>query len=436
MRIADSEYPAEFSRFALATDRALMDRLGLRDGAILAIELVIKKLSARTSSLRAWDMNNEFLGEIGLEDVEASLGSNEEPVRVRIPFHVRVTASGALEFSALEVSHNFNTVPIELKYRKLLVPQISVTVNGRQFYLNNTELERLVSDNIPEVLKLLRQHLDTFATKDLPQMLNEKAAASLQSGIEEIQHIEPPGKDPQDTRPDFLWGMRLRHLQLGSSLDIRMSAFVEDTWQKAPPPRLRDRSRGAPTLSMAPELYDIALSVDRGLINRILQLSFHRQNFSQVSAGDGTFMRLTQAPVVDFMPQPPGTSPWEAWMKIRIAPEIEPDSIAFKKKIVAEMDVHAVLRRSEQKKGFEIVLRKIDLDSVYIDPSYFSFIGGMFKGLVMDGVRRRIAKTNRSWSQVENVLPGVLDLPPALMGIKLDVIRVTMDPRGHLVMYT
>ena len=65
VEIGNSGYVAQFSRFGLVTDEATMSKLGKRDGAVLAIEMEVKKLSINTKAVKAWDLNNPILGKIG-----------------------------------------------------------------------------------------------------------------------------------------------------------------------------------------------------------------------------------------------------------------------------------------------------------------------------------------------------------------------------------
>ena len=52
VEIGESGYSAAFTRFALITDEALMNQLGKRDGAVLAIDLEVKRLTVATQAVR------------------------------------------------------------------------------------------------------------------------------------------------------------------------------------------------------------------------------------------------------------------------------------------------------------------------------------------------------------------------------------------------
>ncbi|MFN7263143.1 MAG: hypothetical protein ACK5UJ_04990, partial [Pseudobdellovibrionaceae bacterium] len=81
LQVGDTQYRAQFSRFALVTDEKLMRSLGKTDGAVLAIELEVKNMNIQTNRVRAFDLNNQFLGQVGADQVQVGLGSVEKPLR-------------------------------------------------------------------------------------------------------------------------------------------------------------------------------------------------------------------------------------------------------------------------------------------------------------------------------------------------------------------
>ncbi|WII73689.1 DUF2785 domain-containing protein [Bdellovibrio sp. 22V] len=438
IEIGESGYLAQFSRFGLVTDEKLMRALGKRDGAVLAIELEIKKLTVSTKSVIAWDVNNEFLGKVGLEDVTLQAGDNEIPLRIRLPFYLRMNAYGGLDFEALEIDNNLNSTSLSLQYKKLIVPTFAVEVNGKKFYMNTKELDNLLAAQAPMILQKVRESLGDFARKQLPEMLNEKAKEFLGGSLEQIQDMAPPGAEPTDRRPNFKWGLKLQNIGLKDSLNIDLATYVEDPINSRSVPLKSNASRGVPSFNLIPQAnYDIALSVDRGLINRVLQLAFERKNFEQIKQSDGSVLKLVASPVVDYVKTPAGAvlKPQEAFMKMRVAIETKPGSMFLKDTIIVEFDIIAKLRQLSDKSGMQLLLYTIDTDSMFLDDKYISFAGKMFKGKVREGVKDELRKKSAGWKMSDEVLPGSLPLPPQILGIKLDINRVAMDPNGHLVMY-
>lgn len=438
IEIGESGYVAQFSKFGLVTDENLMKTLNKRDGAILAIELEVKKMTFSTNSVTAWDTQNEFLGKVGLENVTLTAGAAEAPLKLRLPFYLRMRAGGGLEFQALEVQHNLEKTPVALKYEKLITPQVTVTINNQKFQMNTAEVDRLLAEKAPVILEKVKDYIGEFAHQQLPAMLNAKAKEFLGGSLEQVQDMIPPGQEKNDRRPNFKWGLILENINLNKSLNIDLTAYVEDPVNGASKPLPSHRSRGAPSLNaLTQDKFDIALSVDRGLINRVLQLAFERKNFESIRQSDGSVLKLVGAPTIDYVAPPKGVrfKYTETFVKLHVTVENEPNSMFLKKTIVVGFDIIARIRQLPDKSGMQLLLQSIDLDSLVMDPKYLSFSGSLFKGSVMNGIKDQLREKSTKWQAKEEPIPGALPLPPEILGIKLDINRVVMDPKGHLVMY-
>lgn len=439
IEIGDSGYMAQFSRFSLVTDEALMNALGKRDGAVLAIELEVKKITISTKSIIAWDLNNDFLGKVGMKDVTIQGASEKTPLKIRLPFFLRSNAMGGIDFEALPLTHNLDKFELAVKYKNLIVPTFAVEMNGKRFLLNTKQLDSTLNENMPMVLGKIREGLADFATQQMPAMLNQKAKEFLAGSLEQVQDMDPPGQEDGDQRPSFKWGLQLplNAIKLKESLTISLNAYVEDTLNSKSTPVKNAASRGAPALGALPtDKYDLAMSLDRSLINRILQLSYERKNFDKIPQSDGSSLKLRAAPTVDFIKAPAGVAvkDTETFLKLHVAVEDVPESFFLKETIVVEFDIIAKLRQLPDKSGMQLVLHKIDHNSMTLDHRYFSFAGMFFKSRVMDGVREELELRGSSWA-AEEAIDGSLPLPPEILGINLDIAKVVMDPNGHIVMY-
>lgn len=438
IEIGESGYIAEFSRFGLVTDEKIMQALNKRDGAVLAIELEIKKLTLSTNSVLAWDVNNQFLGKAGFEKVSLSAGSKQTPLKIRLPFYIRANNIGGLEFEALDIESNIDRIEMSLQYKKLLVPTFAVEINGQKFYLNNAELEKTFSAQAPAILAMIRDNIGTLAKTQLPAMLNEKAKEFLGGSLKQVQDMIPPGQEDGDRRPPFKWGLILRDINLKNSLNIDLNAYVEDPINTRSTPLRTNGSKGVVSFNqLDPSKYDIGLSLDRSLINRILQLSYERKNFEKIEQSNGSVLKLMAAPTMDYVKSPAGEviKAQETFMKLRVSVENKPKSMFLKNTIVVDFDIIAKVRQLSDKTGMQLVLHSIDVDSMYLDDKYISLAGALFKGKVREGVKDELRTQSAGWKKTEEVIPGSLPLPPEILGLKLDINKVTFDPNGHLVMY-
>ena len=70
-----------------------------------------------------------------------------------------------------------------------------------------------------------------------------------------------------------------------------------------------------------------------------------------------------------------------------------------------------------------------------MDKKYMSWIGSLVPGKVMDGIRDKLKQASSTWKNQREALGGKMDLPPPILGQKLDLQKLNFDPRGQLVMY-
>ncbi len=437
-QIGASEYAAEISRMAVITDQALMTQLNRRDGAVLVIELEVKKITAQIDVLKAWDAQNLQLGELGLKNVSLALGNSQQsPLYIRLPVYVALNQQDELRFEVLSFEQNLDRMAVDIKYEGLIIPQLLVEMNGHKYPLNNTHLEKYVQDQVPALLIKAREYIKDFAKNDLPAKLNQMAETKLKGQIEEVQRLSAAGKPDGDQSSDYLWGLKLKKLKLQNNLYIGFNAYIEDPSSRQNiglNPSLG--SRGAPDIDREQTPHDLVMSIDRGVLNRVLQLSFIRGYFKDLVQGD-TKLKLLAVPSLDYAPTPAGekVGPLETFIKIHIKTATEPDSMALAKTIVLDFDIIAKLVPSQPSQEMAIVLHSIDLKSVQMDKKYMSFIGSFFPGKVMDGIKDKLKTSSATWKTQREVLDGKMDLPPPILGQKLDLQKLSFDPRGHLVMY-
>ncbi len=436
-QIGASEYAAEISRMAVITDQKLMNQLNRRDGAVLVIELEVKQITARIDAIKAWDAQNLQLGELGLKNVSVTLGqSQQSPLFIRLPVYVMLNQQDELRFEVLSFEQNFDQMAVDIKYEGLIVPQLMVEMNGHKYPLNNSRLEKYVQDQVPNMLMKAREYIKDFAKNDLPAKLNQMAETQLKGQIEEVQRLSATGKPENDKSSDYLWGLKLKKLKLQNHLNIGFNAYIEDPASRRNIGLIPSLgSRGAPITDQEKTPHDIVMSIDRGVINRVLQLSFMRGYFNELIEGE-TVLKLRAVPALDYALAPAGikVGPLETFIKIHIKTETKPDSIALDDTIVLDFDIIARLVPTPTQQ-MEIVLHHIDLNSVQMDKKYMTLIGRLFPGKVMDGIRDKLKASSATWKTQREVLEGKLDLPPPILGQKMDLQKLNFDPRGHLVMY-
>ncbi len=450
IQLGNSDYTADLSRLSLVTDEELMKSLGKKDGAVLAIEMSIRKLHAHTDNIQIKDLENPWMGEIGIQNPEITFGTPDNPLIARMPFYVRVDENGLLSFQALQVSENIDRVPIELKYQKIILPQFEFKVSGQnQVYkikLNEDEFKKIVDDHLPEGLKMIRQSLRGFLQNELPKILNDKAQESLKNDLEQIQPISAPGTQAGDTRPPLSLGLKLTKLNLkNSNWSIGLSAFIEDTsiLPRITPFWPGSGARGTPTFNhLAGDQYDLAIAVDRALFNRAIHLASNRQNFKKMETCPGQPpIELLSGPAIDFnakvKPQSDLEAPIVMFIDARAdVPEADRTRLGLPvlpDKLHIKLRYQALIKPSHPG-STQLSIYPIgpDLDSLWIDTSSLPFLGKVFQGKIITALKERLSAPS-SCGKGEPM--ANFQLINSLWGIPLEYTKIRMDPQGQLMMY-
>lgn len=448
--VSNGFYQAKFEKLGIVADQEALRRLGKTDGVVIAVDVSIKDLRIGAEQISAWDANNEFLGRLGAEFVSIEKQSGAPSLSVRLPFYARVERNGNIQLEALGIETNLDQINIDVTWHRIMVPTIAVEINGNRFEFNKSELEKELKNSMPKLVIQAREAAKKFADSNFTEILNEQIRKQLTSQLEEVNRIDPPGGEACSTPLDrqLMWGLKISSLQHNNNLNVKLDAFMEDPTMPRTPFDPKMNARGAPELKgLANNSYDVAMSLDRGFINRMLLHSFNRKLFENIPLDDSKpnapGLRLLAPPVLDYMPLPAGvrSNPFEAYVKIQtkvkmpkkfvsgFAEMFVDDAPAFELTLVAKI-------KKIPYKGLQLSLWDIVEESIVIDSKSLTVLGRISKGLVMNKVRSEVKKVTREWQSKDTLLVDEpLPFPPTLLEIHFDIARLEMDPRGHLVLY-
>jgi hypothetical protein len=417
VQVGSSEYVADISRLSLVTDEALMKSLGKPDGAVLAVELSVRNLQAEADGVTVKDLQNPWIGQVGVQAPQLSLASKDTPMIARMPFYVRVDDNGFLQFQALKIDENIDQIPVEVKYQKLLLPEIEYKIVGQEdayhIKMNDTQFKQLVDDHLPDGIKLVRQYVRDFLQNDFTNMLNEKAQASLKKQLEQVQSIAAPNTPPGDTRPALSLGLSLKSLNLvNSQWSVVLDAFLEDTMYNQPTPFWpKSGARGVPTFNFDPNSYDVGIAVDRAVFNRAIQLATNRNNFKKLNlpscpADNSKPMdiELRPGPSIDFNSKVMAKSALEAPIALNVEAFVTlPDDMKskfgipiLKDRLHLGLKYQAIIKPTTPGSSqLSIYPTGIDIDSVLVYEDSLRFIGKLFAGKVLKEVKDQLSKPSK-----------------------------------------
>ncbi len=462
VQIANSSYQAEFSQFAISTDENLLDQLKKTEGAILVLNMDIKGINYQAAKIRLWDQDKPKLGQVGFDDVKVKMADGSGPLHVRIPFYVKINSQGVPEYEAVGIDENIDTTNFEFKYGKFIVPTIQLVINGEALPFNDVVLGQELVNSTPIVITEIRNYLHDFASHQIPTLLNEKSKEYLVQALENVKHLQAPNT-PDGASGDLWWGMQFKSISENNGLTAKFNCYVEDPVNPDSMPNTlvsATRPPLASTLNKAD--YDVALSIDEGMINRIMQLSYERKFFEKIAldttnssskdsttTNDGKFLRLTQTPIlkpiestVKFTDS--GSAPnWgETFAKLQLSVQVPPgtvtglETLIMKDRFFMNVDLIVKLVKTKDAKGVSILLWDFDPDSFKIDARNFTILGKIAKGLglIMSSLKSQFSDMSVQWRADKLAMPGSIPVP-SILGVPLGIKHLAMEQNGHLILY-
>ncbi|MFN8846553.1 MAG: hypothetical protein ACK5V3_13415 [Bdellovibrionales bacterium] len=451
VKLGPSEYVAEFNRLSIVADEKLMKQIGKTEGAVLSLEFSISQLKALSSDIRVFDEENPWLGEIGVLNPALSVGTRETPLVGRLPFYVKLDKNKELKFEVLDVSANLDSVPIEVSYRKLLLPSFELKVVGQdkvyQISLEDNEFKKIVDAQIPTGLKLVRDYARIYLQKEFPKLINEKVSEALKGELEEIQSLPAAGTPEADPRPPLSLGMKLNGLSLKDSyLGVNLSTFIEDTSIPAVGPALWSKSgaRGTPVFNhLPPDQYDLGIAVDRIVFNRLVHLSFNRKNFKSLSVGscpDSPKIELLNAPAIDAVTNKKSDDPTSARVSASLDILLDsPKNVSsgifapLKDKLHLKLKYNAFIRPvSPGSPKLGIYADGPQPGSLWVDDASLTWIGKIAKKKVLSEINKVLSEDGDCGTSGPI---AEFELINALWGFPIEYVKLAMDPQGQMMLY-
>lgn len=264
--------------------------------------------------------------------------------------------------------------------------------------------------------------------------------------------------------PNYIEGLKISKLHFGPSALIDIAAFIEDPLfqhdsvedKMAMNPLHAASKFSNPEFNGLPKSnYDVALAVNRGFFNRLLQLSWNR-GYLKIIKGLESNLKLVSPPVINSnsLSQYVSTNPLEAPFRIRLeidykiknskkdwTPEEEREYQSFKDYIkersfkkdsfILSFDVLAKL--NSRNNLIYITPFSIDTESARFDQSQLTWIGRQLRYRILNEVRAELEKQSKTFSK--EALPFPIPLPPEIWGIRFDTKKIEIDSKGFLVLY-
>lgn len=431
--ISDIGYDLRFSRFGIRPDLKATQALPSGGGVVLLFEAEMPEVQLFVKKIRGSDLNNAFLGEVGANRIQAKIGASGVPLRIQLPFVMRPVRGGSLELRALGIRTNLDGIPASLRYQKpLLLPQVEVRINGHSFQLNQAALEQSLERKLPELVPPLLAYLKEALEQELVPAINSFLAENVKA-ISEIHDMDPlgaPSKVP--ARDRIRWGMLAEGIDLDrqQNLKLEFSAFFDDQRSKVPGLSRQLESKTVARPSLDPASYDLALGVNQGVANRLLQLSFARGYFSEVKTCEGTKLKLVAMPQLR-LDQSRAFN--HARMRIKVeAPSPWYTRLFLKGRVQVEVDLDLTFE-NHPTLGPRLLLASIDPASLKLDEESTRI--DSTQGFFRRKIAEMITKSNADPKCQNQPLTDEMPLPAAVFGVPFRIKQLQVDPNGNLLIY-
>jgi hypothetical protein len=426
----DIEVLTDWSRLGLDFDRAN----SVNNEVAFNLILQLNSFQLKVSKVRAEDLIHSFFEQIGANNINFSFGHTQtsEPLRITIPFKVKVNTNGSLSFRVSEPQTNLTDVRFVLDYnRPLLLPRIEIIVNGTRGYVRLDEVERTLRSKHNELIDGLKktalEYLDSKFGETVDTILTEKANANFNTR----NYMLPLGapnprvsKMYYTIKPAFL-GYRENYLYFG------LNSFISDP-KEVGSSALDDRHTGtwgAQVRTLDAQDFDVAMSLNQGMINRLLQLSRKRGYYNTISTASGVTYSLVEQPMFALAGRVPGTDIPPA-LKLKILYNVDGfSSMAVNNPIQIEFElkVKTVIKNGK----VQLITDGVNSESVYVPRSAarWEFLWPK----VLSSAREQLTAMNNDLKGI--MLSDNLPLPTDILGFPMTLTKTSIDPNGNIMIF-
>jgi hypothetical protein len=432
-------YRVEFQHVGIHLDQEATRDLGRGGGVILVLNIVVSTLQVDIPEVTGQDLNNSFLKKFGVDDFHAGLAPESEPLTINVPFLVRATERGDLSVRAQTPETNLSKIAIESRFKRpLRLPKIAVLINDEtKITLNQDELENELIASKREWMPSLQSFLEESLEAEAPAAINQFIDKNIKGTLATVNETSALGAESMKNQSKLKFAIFPVNVAANDQhLMIQLSGFVEDPSATKPRPFPGKLAALGPPRIESNKKYDVAIAVNQGLVNRMLQHSFYRGYFRDVpSTCDPSIRVELKNPPQFHFDQSKGPS----YAKLHIEFETAPpwySLLLLKSKIRLAMDLDLKIANTADK-GARLLIEQFNEDSVKFDRNSirlfarWGFPADWLKGKVIDKIHGLNTDPNCQYSPLVDSLP----LPEAVYGMPITVQEIQAEQNGNLVLY-
>ncbi len=425
--IEDVLFKAEWEEVAFDVLPPTTSELKSNYTAIFSLRLAAKNIQVNVSKIRGSDLNNLWLGELGIDQFEISSKEESRPLEIELNLGFYQEARGKFRIDVLTPNTNLDELILGYEFSSpLILPKVEVQINERKLRLRNEEIEKLLLEEQDNILSRVKTLLQEKMETELPQTLGTIINETLDKGFKEVNQMNPPGS-PSESEPKFVWALGLQEVkyQQGNLLldfDARFDDTIRGTGRALPETHMAQAP--ANLIDSRSASSDFVFSLNQGVLNRVIQLSSERGYFNEIALDSGEAIKLVKTPYIS-MKGSKGTK-----MGLEIEYKVTGFAAVFvKNPIHINFDLNLAFPISNDGK-VKMVVDSIDLDSARVEDKYIR----LFASKVRAAVREKLAEVNGDMKGY--MLTDDIPIPDDLGGISLKKTATQVDRNGHLKIYS
>jgi hypothetical protein len=442
---------------------------GEENTVVMDAQFEIPSFHITADSIRMTDKANPMLGanELGVDKITIDMSEptvkppykNPVPLTITIPLAISLDSDHRVQIKALSIKDNLDSMLVQMDLGPMHFPPLKIIVENTSdpkatetIQPNYAAIESLIRQQLPSLTKVLQGYLDNYVRQSGAQIVTSKIASqfTVNSLFQEVNTMSPPGAPSTMKNPaPYIWGLIPDKFNLDKNfLSLKMSAFVEDSQsQMNIPLPSQDRAKSPPNLSAVdPSTYDIAMQLDEGFVNRLLQLSFLRGYFTSIPEPGSPPIKMVTAPL---LMADGTTSPDMAKLHLTILYEDIPGSNAknfFQKELnkletalvidnplEISFDMEVKIQVDPTTNTVVLIEGPIDTDSGTIDPKYIKI--QKFKSNVMEALKKALTEHNAAVQMTPSILTNPIAVPQSIAGVPIKINDVQADPSGNFMLY-
>ncbi len=393
---------------------------------LFTVEVVAKNFKVFVDKVTAKDHLHKFIGDVGMDGLYFELDPASDPLTISVPIKIFVQEDGSLKVKVQDTITNILDVDFKSGFRSpMRLPRVQIEINGRKAWLRLKEVERVLKSKMSTIVNGLKENIqkvvDDSAIPELGRVLNQYVGHPYT----EVSSMDPVGIPNGSIGRRYLWGLSLQELGLlGENLHVGLKGFVKDpTLINVLPVEDEKMASGVPEKSSFDNVnYDLALSLNQGFINRLLQLGHNRDYFKKITLEGGDNLSLVESPYLIFNKD-------AGRLTIKTKYTVTGfQKIFIRNPMVIKMDILVHFKINDEGK-LQMLVDKIDLDSISIKKKYIR----VFRKTVRKKIRKILGKMNRGLKGY--ILSEELPIPSSIGGVTVKLHKTKLDNNGHLIIF-